>query len=274
MISERGLHLSERTKKVSSARIECVSLRTNADFLSVSAGHCDAIAESRRKLQRLGLKHVLFLDETHLRVSEAPRTTLVASGEQPFVIVEDTTAYAARYDMIACCTADRVLPPIIWSPADRKDMKVKGINKKMLLDYIQDTLAQACSALDEYPLYLVMDKARIHNISHILEAFHEAHCQEMKEIILLPTQAAKRMSPLDNALFHDWKEACRKEPLLTDRTITRVMSDAWNNISPRQIRAYYKHCLITGRTDVYADCPAPDNHHHDASRQQNNPSAR
>lgn len=228
----------------------------------MGADHCEEIAQARRKLQRLGLQHVLFLDETHLRVNEAPRTTLVAPGETPYVIVEDTTQYAKRYDMIACCTSDQVLPSIIYSPSERNLIGSKGINKKMLLDYIEDILARACSGLDRFPLYLVLDRARIHNIGHILEAFHEAGCEEMREVILLPTQAAKRMSPLDNSLFHIWKDACRKHELITDRTIERIMADEWNNIKEDTITSFYKHCKITGRSDVFADCPAPDEHRH------------
>jgi hypothetical protein len=230
--------------------------------LSVGSDHCEAIAQTRRKLQRLGMDRVLFLDETHLRVNEAPRTTLVAPGETAYVIVEDTTQYARRYDMIACCTSEQVLPPIIYSPSERQLIGSKGINKRMLLDYIEDILARACSGLDRYPLYLVMDRARIHNVQHILEEFHSAGCEEMKEIILLPAQAAKRMSPLDNSLFHVWKEACRKHELITDRTIERIMADEWNAIKKETIKSYYKHCKITGRADAFADCPVPDEPQH------------
>jgi len=228
----------------------------------VGVDHCQAIADTRRKLQRIGLKHLLFLDESHLRVNEAPLTTLVAPGEKPYVIVDDTTQYAKRFDMIACCTSEKILPPIIFSPTERQQLGVKGINKKMLLDYIHDILAQACAALDVYPLYLVLDRARIHNTAHILDAFHEAGCEDMQEIILLPRQAAKRMSPLDNSLFHNWKEACRKHVLITDRTIERIMSDEWNNINAPIITSYYRHCKLTRRSDVFADCPAPAQHNH------------
>jgi len=100
-------------------------------------------------------------------------------------------------------------------------------------------------------------------VTHILEAFHEAGCEEMREVILLPTQAAKRMSPLDNALFHVWKDACHKHELITDRTIERIMADEWNAIKKPTIEAYYKHCKITSRSNVFADCPAPAEHQHE-----------
>jgi hypothetical protein len=90
-----------------------------AEF-EVSPELCDDIADLRKKIQRLSKANVLFLDETHLRLNEAPAHTLVAPGESAYVVVEDTTAYAKRYDMIACCTGKEVLPPIIYTPDERK----------------------------------------------------------------------------------------------------------------------------------------------------------
>jgi len=78
----------------------------------------------------------------------------------------------------------------------------------------------------------------------------------------MPPKAAKRMSPLDNALFHDWKEAVRRHGPLTLDNIEQVMADEWNNITADMIHAHYKHCLLMRDDDVYADCPAPASHRH------------
>lgn len=92
---------------------------------------CDDIAMLRRKLIKISKRKVLFLDETHLRLSAAPTSTLVYPGESEFVVVEDNTSYAKRFDMIACCSGTQVFPPIIFTPKERADAGVKGINKKM-----------------------------------------------------------------------------------------------------------------------------------------------
>jgi hypothetical protein len=223
---------------------------------------CAEIAILRRRLARYGGQHVMFLDETHLRISDAPLRTLVAPGEQPVVVVEENTAYAKRYDMIACCTSDRVFPPIVWSPDERTLIGAKGINKQMLLRYIHDILGPAVGALDRWPLYLVLDRATIHNCDHILEAFHEAGCHELVEVIKMPTKAAKRMSPLDNAIFHDWKQACRAREYINERSITRIMADEWNRITPRTLQAHYRHCLLSRGDNVFADCPNKHGHRH------------
>lgn len=214
----------------------------------------------RRKLQRRNTSHVLFLDETALRLSEAPTHTLVLPHQQPFVIASETSSYASRYDMIACCVGDRVLLPKIYSPKDRSDAAVKGINGAMLQQFIDDTLAQAVEGLDRYPLTLVLDRAPIHlRIDSLLQAFRDRSSESITEILLMPPYAAKRLSPLDNALFHDWKEECRKQCPATKRNVQQIMNDAWMKMKPQP---HYRHCGLTRNTDPYFDCPAPGIHQH------------
>jgi hypothetical protein len=214
----------------------------------------------RRKLQRVGTGHVLFLDETALRLNAAPNHTIVLPGEQAYVLATETSSYSKRYDMIACCAGDRVLLPKIYTPVERSDAGVKGINGAMLHQFIDDTLAQAVEGVGKYPLTLVLDRASPHlDLDSIRQAFHDRGSQAIKGILLLPPNAAKRLSPLDNSLFHDWKEECRKHCPATAKTIARVMSDAWNKMEPKQ---HYKHCGLTRSKDPYFDCPAPAVHRH------------
>jgi hypothetical protein len=215
----------------------------------------------RRKLQRISKDRVLFLDETAVRLSEAPTSTLVARGQQPYVLATDTSSYAKRFDMIACCNGKQVFPPMIFTPAERSDAGVRGINKKMLVKYIQEILAQQVGALNKYPVFLVMDRASIHQ-QDLLQEFHDMGCQDLKDILLMPTNAAKRISPLDNSLFHDWKEAIRKHGPLTLRNIQQIMADEWNKLTEAKIHAHYKHCGLIGKQDVYVDCPHPEIHAH------------
>lgn len=229
----------------------------------VSDESCCAIANLRKKIRRVSKEQVIFLDETAVRVGEAPTSTLVLPGADAYVLVDDNSAYAARYDMIAACNGTQVFPPMIFTPAERKRADVRGINRKMLVQYIQQILAQQIGALDKYPVYLVMDRASIHK-PNLVQEFHDMGCQDVKDIWLMPTQAAKRMSPLDNALFHDWKERVRKRAPIKKHNIRQVMADEWNNLPSRLIAAHYKHCLLTSHTDPYADCPDPSRHTHNA----------
>lgn len=228
----------------------------------VSREHCMAIAKMRRELMRYPKSNVLFLDETALRLNAVRHRTLIAPGERNYVAVEDTSAYSARYDMIACCSGDRVLPPIIFTPEDRKCMRVEGIRKEMILSYIDKILAQAVGSLDRFPVILVIDASTSHNPSEMLQAFHDAGCQDMQTIYTMPTNSAKRLSPLDNSIFRQWKEMCRKRNKIKKKNIVQIMSDCWNNIPQSSIINHYRHCGLMHGIDPYYDCPNPSSHHH------------
>ena len=234
------------------------------DFLEVlvSVQLCREIAHLRRELIRLPKAKVLFIDKTYLRLSAVPSKTLVAPGQRKYVVAEETSAYSERYDMIACCTGERVLPPKIFSPEDRATLGVQGIRKHMVLKYIEDILAQAAGALDLYPLVLVMDKSTVHNADEMLQMFHDNGCQDMQTIYFMPTNSAKRMSPLDNTLFHTWKLKCKKRGKISKSSITQIMSDCWNSIDETTLRNYYRHCGLMHGRNVYVDCPDPSSHHH------------
>lgn len=244
---------SARVCRAASAQ-SCVS----ALLFSVSADMCEQIATVRRKFQRIGSHRILVLDETHRRIGDVTDGTIVLPGEPSTIETSATTHYAPRYDMIACCTSREVLPPMIYAPTERG----RGVNTDMLLEYIRNLLAQAAGALDRYPLYLLLDKSTIHNEGKIIETFHDWGCQELVEIIKMPTAAAKRVSPLDNSLFNIWRQRVLAHGPLTRANIKQRMSDAWNSLTAKDLLPQYRHCGLMRRQNVYFDCPNPAAHRH------------
>ena len=219
---------------------------------------CDQIAQIRRKLQRINKQHILFLDETHKREGDVDNFTIVLPGEPPFIETSSTSSYARRFDMIACCSGTTTLPPIIYSPSERD----KGVTSEMLLQYIRTLLAQSAGALDVYPLLLYLDRSPIHSEEKIKQEFHDWGCQELVEVIRIPSASAKRLSPLDNSLFNVWRRRVLADGPLTLRNIKRRMSAAWESITRADIQAQFKHCGLMRGTDVYFDCPNPNQHRH------------
>jgi len=224
----------------------------------VDADACEQIATIRRKLQRIGKQHVLFLDETHKREGDVQNYTIVLPGEPPYVECANTSTYAKRFDMIACISGTTTLPPIIYSPSERD----KGVTRAMLLSYINDLLAQATGALDVYPLILLVDRATIHTEAEMLQEFHDNGCQDLTEVIRIPAASAKRLSPLDNSLFNVWRQRVLADGPLTLRNIKQRMSAAWESITAADIKAQYKHCGLMRGDNVYFDCPNPAMHRH------------
>lgn len=138
----------------------------------------------------------------------------------------------------------------------------------MLLEYIRNLLAQAAGALDTYPLILVVDRATIHNEQKIIDEFHDWGCQELVEVVKMPPAAAKRLSPLDNALFNMWRQRVLDGGPLTKSNIKNRMINAWASLSASDIRKQYRHCGLVRGTDVYFDCPNPAIHNHNKRRQE------
>jgi hypothetical protein len=224
----------------------------------VSADMCEEIAKIRRKLQRVATSRILVLDETHRREGDSESYTIVLPGEPSTLLTTHSDGYAPRYDMIACSTSSEVLPPVIYSPSERG----KGITTDLLLSYVRNLLAQAAGALDRYPLYLLLDRAAIHNEKKLLQEFQDWGCQELVEVIKMPPAAAKRLSPLDNALFHVWKQRVLDGPPLTHSNIRGRMANAWNSFTAAELRAQYRKCGLMRHQDVYFDCPNPAVHRH------------
>lgn len=204
----------------------------------------------------------MVLDETHKRLGDVSTRTIVLPGESNIIETSDSSQYAPRYDMIACCTSNEVFPSIIYEPKERG----KGIDTHMLLEYIRNLLAQSAGALNRYPLYLLLDKASIHNEAKMLAEFHDWGCQELVEIVKMPTAAAKRISPLDNALFNIFRERVFSRGPLTRQNIKQIMNDEWNAIKRYELIAQYRKCGLMRHQDPYFDCPDPASHQHTRSR--------
>ena len=95
-----------------------------------------------------------------------------------------------------------------------------------------------------------------------VEAFHDNGCQELVEVWKMPTKAGKRMSPLDNALFHHWKERIRGLGKVSKDNAIQRMSDEWNNLPSTLLRSQYRHCGLVRWEVPYFDCPQPSAHKH------------
>jgi transposase len=229
--------------------------------MSVSADSCEDIADVRRQLQQVGKERLLVLDETHVRLSEAPTNTLVLSGNSPYVLAEATDKYASRFDMIACVNFNQTFSPMILSPTDRQQRGVDGIRTAILIEYITSSLGDEVAALGIEAPVLMLDRATIHSETRIKAAFSQCGV-ELEDIIKIPTQSAKRLSPLDNALFHDFKEKVRKSCPLSLNMIEQTMITAWKKVTAKQIQGHYRNCGLMRRADAFADCPNPSVHQH------------
>ena len=84
----------------------------------------------------------------------------------------------------------------------------------------------------------------------------------MQTVYFMPPNSAKILSPLDNSIFHQWKEAVQKRGRITEDNIVQIMTDEWSNIKESMLRAHYRHCGLTHNSNPYFDYPDPSSHQH------------
>ena len=82
----------------------------------------------------------------------------------------------------------------------------------------------------------------------------------MQTEYLMPPNSAKRLSPLDNSLFHQWKETVQKLGRITKNNIVQIMTDERNHIKQSTLMAHYRHCRLIHNNNPYFDCPDPSSH--------------
>lgn len=215
----------------------------------------------RRLIQQFPKKGLLVLDETGFKLGQTQRTTVIMKGNQPFTEDAHAGPYAPRYDMIACIHFHGDFTPMIVTPEMRKEAGSQGITTDMLCSYITETLAPEVKALHLPRLALVLDQASIHSTRRIIEAFAKKHVH-LEHVWKLPTASSDRVSPLDNTLFHQWKDLIRECRNVSTANIVEVMLDCWQRISVESIQHYYHLCGLTRSEEPLFDCPAPAEHQH------------
>ncbi|CAF3411901.1 unnamed protein product, partial [Rotaria sp. Silwood2] len=213
------------------------------------------IAKFRRRLQRLANDRLIFIDETTIYCNMYPRRTLVASGNQPLILVEKPSAYSQRYDFIGAINGSKSIACMVLTPDDRKAKGIEGIRKHVVNDWIINTLAPAINALNIDNMYFICDRSRAHQKGSMMEALKKAKCKSVLDIYFMPTASAKYVSPLDNSLWHSIKEVIRSHHPITTNNLSTLLSETFLSLSKNEIANAFRKCAITYGVDVFYDKP-------------------
>lgn len=135
---------------------------------------------------------------------------------------------------------------------DRNRWKINGVRQSVINQWITNTLASAINRLHNDNIYLVCDKSSAHNAESMVRALQAGECESVKKVLFMLTGSAKYLSPLDNPLWHGFKEDIRSHhSLLPDDTLM-TLSDTFYSLSEQKIKnAYRKWSLLRG-TDEYS----------------------
>ncbi|CAF4054813.1 unnamed protein product [Rotaria sordida] len=182
-----------------------------------------------------------------------PHRTLVASGYQPLIIVDKPTAYAERYDFIGAINGSQAIACMTLTPVDRRNKDIKGVRKEVVNEWIMKSLVPAINRLHIDSMHLICDRSRTHNKANMMKALKNGKCKSVIDIHYMPTASAKYISPLDNPLWHSFREVIRKQHPLTTSSLPSILSQTFYSLSRKEISGAYRKCAITYGAGVYYD---------------------
>ena len=78
----------------------------------------------------------------------------------------------------------------------------------------------------------------------------EGGCPGDIQVWIMQTGVAQHCSPLDNALWHEWKERVRAQQPIFQLSLLRIIPREWYSIPSKHIKACYRKCALIWRSDV------------------------
>jgi hypothetical protein len=208
----------------------------------------DSVLKFRRKASRVNKKKLVFLDATGMKANPQPRHGLAPAGREAKVRAERAESYEPRVDLLGAVTLDEPLAAVTTTPEERKNMGIKGFRKPQVKDFFRVDLAPVLAEKEE-KMIIVMDKGLNFKPEEVKREI-KAGGADVEEVWSLPTSTAKLVSPLDNCLWHDLKDAVRKQRPHGPDELADAFEHTFMALSETEIKPHYRHCALTRRSDL------------------------
>jgi hypothetical protein len=216
----------------------------------LDAQYLEHVKSFRRKAQRIGIKKLVFVDQTNVNESYRRRYGLAPKGKKAKVSTRKPSRYTPRVDVMGACVGDHVLDLDVLTPDQRKKAGVKGYTKARVLKWFRETLALNIQALHREGIVVVVDKALSMKPDEAKGALVAGGCSEDVQVWVMETNIAKHCSPLDNAIWHEWKDMVRNEQPINESSLLRIIQRQWHSLDSQHVTNYYRKCALTGGSDV------------------------
>jgi hypothetical protein len=183
-------------------------------------------------------------------VGQTPKTTAnKAEKYEPRVDIMGAISFNAP---LACETKTSQQRKRIPNPKKGK-IGVKGYTKKMVKDFLRKKLAPKIKDMRVKKVIICLDKGLNFKREEVKEELRLGGADNVGDAWILPTNTAKRVSPLDNTLWHSLKQRVRARKPKSEIGTARIIREEFMAISQRDIQNYYQHCGLTQRSNPTKD---------------------
>lgn len=216
----------------------------------LDSSYRDNVIEFRLKAQRVAIKRLVFVDQTNTNESYRRGYGLAPKGKKAMVSSRKPSRYTPRIDVMGACVGDRVLDLDVLTPQARQRAGVKGYNKGRVLSWFRHTLSLNIQALHRDGMVVVVDKALKMKPEQVKEALVAGGCNDDLQVWVMETGIAKHCSPLDNSIWHEWKDKVRAQAPVSETSLLRIIQRQWHSIPSNHVTNYYRKCALTQHSDV------------------------
>jgi hypothetical protein len=200
---------------------------------------------------------LVFIDQTGINLAARALYGLAPKGKKSYVKSAKPVKYSERYDVMGVINGDGVLAQDILSPEQRKRAGVRGYTKHIILQWMQRTLSKIINQTGQIGVVIVLDKGLAIKSEEVKAAVEAGGCDRVAEVWIMPTGIAKHVNPLDNSLWHQYKNCVREAAPTSHITMMKALKSCWKNISAASVTNYYHKCALFRHQDIYKDCPNP-----------------
>ena len=210
----------------------------------LDANYRNNVIEFRRKAQRVAIKKIVFVDQTNVNESYRRGYGLAPKGKKAKVSSRTASRYTPRVDVMGACVGDRVLDLDVLTPQQRRAAGVKGYTKERVLSWFRQTLARQVRALPFKDIVVVVDKALSIRPEDIKQAMADGQCHNVAQAWVMETGIAKHCSPLDNAIWREWKDRIRAAGPVSESALSRIIQREWYAMPSDHVTNYYRKCAL------------------------------
>lgn len=218
-----------------------------------SPGYKNETASFRRKCQKLKGRQLVFIDQTNMKEEPQPGKGLAPKGKSAKSASSKRESYKARVDFCCAISPKGPLACHVLSPALRKSEEVRGYTKDLVLEWVNDELSQSIENHDLEHVVIITDKGLRISREELKEEFEDAETPSIDDVLIMPTNAGKLASPLDNAMWADVKRRVRnRRPKSVDEVATFFKQEFFATPAEK-IQGWYRKSGVVPGSDVFRD---------------------
>ncbi len=230
-------------------------------FCLESPSYRELVVKFRRKCQRIKKNALVFIDGTGLRAEPRKLKGLAPKGKTPLTTASKPDKYEPRVDMYGAITYTGPLVCETVTSTQRKTIintrtgkkGVRGYTKSMLKRFLKEKLAPKIRRMEEKEVVIGLDKGLAMSREEVLQEIKAGGARNIHDAWIFPTSTAKFVNPLDNTLWHSLKERVRMRKPESETETASVMEEEFMGINEADVKAYYRHCALTRRSDPFKD---------------------